>query len=60
MQLGLAGSRRSDLVADLDLVQAPELADLAGRDRRAGRGRPALEHADRGHPAFPARAAFPA
>ncbi len=44
-----ARRERPDLVADLDLVQAPELADLAGRDRRPGRGRPALEHADRGH-----------
>src|SRR5207247_7781473 len=46
-----------DLVADLDLVQAAQPGDLAGRDGRPGCGAAALEHADRGDLAL-ATAAF--
>ena len=46
---GAGGPGDADLVADPDLAEAPELADLPGGDGRAPDGRRAvLEHADRG------------
>ena len=38
----------ADRVADLDIAETPELADLTCGDRRAPDGRAAVEHADRG------------
>src|SRR4030095_13785 len=39
MMLGPGGPWEAELVADPDLVESPELADLAGGDRGAGHGR---------------------
>src|SRR5438105_8671685 len=39
----------ADPVADLDLVETPELSDRARRDGRPLYGRPALEHRESGH-----------
>src|SRR5438445_144979 len=43
------GSHLSDPIADLDLLETPELSDVAGGDGRAPHDGPVLENADRGH-----------